>query len=362
MTKHDIELSIIIPTYNESENIRIIISHLNTVLEASKINGEIIVVDDDSPDETGKIAEKLKKQYNNLHVIIRRNERGLSSAVIKGFRIARGKIYCVMDADFSHPPEMIPKLVEPIKSGQGELVIGSRYIKGGGVKDWTLKRRVISRTATLLAKSVVCVKDPMSGLFALKRSVIDGIELNAKGYKIGLEIIAKGNYNNVVEIPYVFQDRKYGESKLNNRVMREYLSHLYTLLFARNSSFTQFFRFCVVGAIGTAVNLAVLYSIVEWISIWYMFGAIIAFCVAVTSNYILNKIWTFHDKTTKTSAIFSSYIKFILISIIGLGINLIILYALVAYLHIWSIFSQIIAIGGATIWNYFGSKTWAFGR
>ena len=356
----DVDVSIIIPTFNESENIEELVSEINKVLVASKIKGEIIVVDDNSPDGTYKIVQKMKEEYDNVQLVIRKNERGLSSAVLRGFEKAGGNILCVMDADLSHPPEVIPKLIEPIKSDQAELVIASRYVSGGGVKGWTLKRKAISKGATLLAKFITNIKDPMSGFFALKRSVIEGIELNPKGYKIGLEIIARGNYSNIIEIPYIFRDRKYGESKLNNRVMRDYVSHLLSLLFAKNSLFRQFFKFCVVGAIGTLINLAVLYSLVEWLFVWYILGAAISFGVVVTSNYILNKIWTFHDKTKKTSAIFGSYIKFISISIIGLAINLIILYILVDYFHIWYIFSQIIAIGGATIWNYGGSKTWVF--
>jgi len=356
----DIDVSIIIPTFNESENIGELVSKINNVLSASKIKGEIIVVDDNSPDGTGKIVQKMKEEYDNVQLVIRKNEGGLSSAVIRGFEEAKGNILCVMDADLSHPSEVIPKLIEPIKSGQGELIIASRYLSGAGVKGWKLKRKVISKGATLLAKFITNTKDPMSGFFALKRSVIGRVELNPKGYKIGLEIIAKGNYSRVIEVPYVFQDRKYGESKLTNKVMREYVAHLFSLIFTKNSLFRQFFKFCVVGAIGTIINLAILYSLVEWLFVWYILAAAIAFGVAVTSNYILNKIWTFHYKTTSASVFFGSYAKFISISIIGLVINLAILYVLVEYFHIWYIFSQIIAIGIATLWNYGGSKTWAF--
>ncbi len=354
------EVSIIIPTYNEADNIENLISRVENVLKKSDIRGEIIIVDDNSPDGTGKIVEKLRDKYRNLRVRIRYHERGLSSAIVEGFKIARGDIYCVMDADLSHPPESIPKLIEPIRSGQAELVIGSRYVKGGGVKNWPFKRKLISKGAVLLAKLITTVNDPMSGFFALKRSVIDNVELNAIGYKIGLEIIAKGNYSRIIEVPYIFQDRKYGKSKLTNKVMKEYVYHLFSLLFTKNSLFRQFFKFCVVGAIGTIINLVVLYSLVEWLSVWYILAASIAFGVASTSNYILNKIWTFHYKTTSTSGVFDSYVKFLSVSIIGLAINLIILYLLVEYFHIWYIFSQIIAIGVTSIWNYSGSKIWAF--
>jgi dolichol-phosphate mannosyltransferase len=241
-SKNDISLSIIVPTYNESENIPILISKIYEVLERSQINGEIIVIDDNSPDGTDHIAVKLKEKYINLHVLTRKNERGLSSAVIEGFKTAHGGIYCVMDADLSHPPEIIPKLFELITSGQAELVFGSRYIQGGRIENWSFKRKLISKGAMLLAKIITSIKDPMSGFFALKQSVIDGVTLNPKGFKIGLEIIAKGNYDTIIEVPLVFRDRQYGESKLKGRVIREYLYQLLSLLFAKNSLMRRFFN------------------------------------------------------------------------------------------------------------------------
>ena len=296
--RKDIDISIIIPTFNESRNIEELLSEINNMLVASKIKGEIIVIDDNSPDGTWKIVQKIKKKYNNIQLVIRKNEKGLSTAVIKGFEKAKGNILCVMDADLSHTPEVIPKIIGPINSNKAELVIASRYVSGGGVKDWTLKRKIISKGATLLAKFITNIKDPMSGFFALKRGVITRVKLNPKGYKIGLEIIAKGNYSKIIEVPYVFQNRKYGESKLTNKVMQEYVFHLSSLVFTKNSLFKQFFRFCIVGTIGTIINLAIFYSLVEWLQIWYILGAAIAFSVAVTSNYILDKIWTFHYNTT----------------------------------------------------------------
>ncbi len=353
-------ISIIIPCYNEKENIGLLIKTINEVLQENKIEGEIIIVDDDSPDGTGEFAIGLKKDYHNLNVIIRKDEMGFSSAVIRGFEEAKGEILLVMDGDFSHPPETIPELIEPIENGDCELVLGSRYIKGGGVKNWPVKRKIISKGATLLAKIVTSVKDPMSGFFALKKDVIEGCELNPKSNKIGLEIVARGNYNDIIEVPYIFQDREQGESKLDRQVMWNYMSQLPTILFAKNSTFKQFFKFCVVGATGVPMNLTVLYSLVEWVHLWYILSAAIAFCVAVTSNYILNKIWTFRDKTTKKAAVVGSYLKFISVSLVGLGINLTILFTLVDFFHIWYIFSQLIGILGAALWNYWGSKTWAF--
>lgn len=223
------DTSIIIPTYNEKENLPILIERIVNALKGSGIEGEIIVVDDDSPDGTWKAAEELKEKYENLKVLRRIDKRGLSSAVLDGFEIAGGRILGVIDADLSHPPEKIPELVEPIIKGEAEITIGSRYIDEGGIEKWSLMRKVYSRTATLLVLGLTRVKDPMSGFIFLKKEVIEGKKLNPLGFKIGLEILVKGNYKNVSEIPIIFADRAYGESKLGGGVVLEYLIQLSNL-------------------------------------------------------------------------------------------------------------------------------------
>lgn len=238
----DVDVSIVIPTFNESENIGRLISEINEVLKASRIRGEIIVVDDHSPDGTWRIVQRMMEKCDNVQLIIRKGERGLSSAVLRGFEKARGEILCVMDADLSHPPEVIPELVKPIRLGHADMVIASRYVRGSRVEGWSLKRRLISKGATYLARCITDVKDPMSGFFALKRRVIEGVDLSPKGYKIGLEIIAKGRYNRIIEVPFTFRGRKYGKSKLTHRVMMEYLLHLLSLLFAKNSRLRRIFK------------------------------------------------------------------------------------------------------------------------
>ncbi len=232
-----IDVSIIIPTYNEKNNIKPLISRINKVLDSNKIKGEIIIVDDDSPDNTAKFAQQLTSELNNLKVIVRKNTRGLSSAVVHGFNFASGSIFVVMDADLSHPPEVIPKLIKPILSNRAEITIGSRYIRGGGVENWTLKREVLSKLSAFLGRLVVfSVTDPMSGFFALKREVIKGVKLNPIGYKIGLEILAKGNYERISEVPYVFADRKFDKSKLTLSILMTAFVQILLLQTAKNSN------------------------------------------------------------------------------------------------------------------------------
>jgi dolichol-phosphate mannosyltransferase len=350
-------VSIIIPTYNEKENLPNLVEMIFIELHKNDLEGEVVVVDDDSPDGTGKIADHLKKKYN-LKVLHRKDKRGLSSAVLDGFEIADGDIIGVMDADFSHPPERIPELVEPIKKRKADMAIGSRYIPGGDIINWTIKRKIVSRGATLIARPLTKIKDPMSGFFFFKKEVIEGVDLSPKGYKICLEIIVKGNHKKVIEIPYTFRDREIGKSKLNLKEYLNYLFHVQGLYSYKCSTRYQFTKFCIVGGIGMLINLAILYALVEYAGLWYILAASIAFVIAVINNFVWNKFWTFNDVNIK--GVGKQFTKFFVISVISLGINLAVLYALVEYMFTWYMLAQIIAIVFATGSNFIGNKFWTF--
>ncbi len=225
--------SIIIPTYNEADNINLLIPKIDDVLN-DKFLHEIIVVDDNSPDGTAKIVQKLSKKHN-CKVLVRKKEKGLSSAVIAGFAAAKGEFICVMDADLSHPPDVLPKMFNALK--KAELVVGSRLVKGGGSQSWPFYRKIISWSAQLLARPLTPVKDTMSGFFAFKKSILKNVTLEAYGYKILLEILVLADYNNAVEVPFTFLNRTFGESKISLSVEIEYLKqllHLYKCKFLKN--------------------------------------------------------------------------------------------------------------------------------
>ena len=207
-------VSIVIPTYNERGNIEKLVPEIFSSCRKLNAAVEVIIVDDNSPDGTGILADKLAKMYN-VKVIHRSGKLGLASAVIKGFAESNSGILGAMDADMSHPPQILPSLIKPLLSNEADMVVGSRYVKGGGVEVWPFHRRLMSKVATLMARPLTNVKDPMSGLFFLKRSVIEGVQLHARGYKIGVEILVKGNYTKVCEIPYVFRNRFVGKSKIS---------------------------------------------------------------------------------------------------------------------------------------------------
>lgn len=201
------DTTIILPTYNEAENIKKI------VLEILNLGLQIIIVDDNSPDGTGRIADELARKYNNVNVIHNKKREGLTPAIVLGFKNCKTKIIGVMDSDLSHPVSLIPKLVEKVKKDY-DIAIGSRYMKKGGVEKWGLYRRLISRLGTYIAYNFTKVKDPMSGFFFMKRKVIEKIRFKSKGYKILLEILVKGDYDKFIEIPYIFRSREVGKSKL----------------------------------------------------------------------------------------------------------------------------------------------------
>ncbi len=217
------KISLITPTYNESKNIERLI--LGVFKDCYNFDVELIIVDDNSPDGTAKIAENLSKEYP-VKVIKRESKLGLSSAVLAGFNSADGDIFGVIDSDLSHPTAKISELLQPILDNEADLVIGSRLIKDGSVEEWPFYRKLISMIATSLARPLTKIKDPMSGFFFFKKEIIDNVKLNPLGYKILLEILVKGNYKTVKEIPYVFLNRSVGESKLNSREYFNYILHL----------------------------------------------------------------------------------------------------------------------------------------
>ena len=223
------DITLVIPTYNEAENVPILLENVYKVFREHGLDGNVTIVDDNSPDSTWKVAEELKGRYEGLKVIRRMSERGLSSAVLEGFRNSESAILGVMDADLSHPAESIPDIVAPIIRGDAEIAIGSRYVSEGGIEDWPVRRKISSRLATLAVRGLTSVKDPMSGFFFLKRDVIKDAKLNPLGFKIALEILVRGKYDKVVEVPITFRDRLYGETKLGSGVIVDYLLHVIKL-------------------------------------------------------------------------------------------------------------------------------------
>lgn len=223
-------VSIVIPTYNEAENVVEVIQRCRTALIEHPT--ELLIVDDDSPDETWRIVEDEYGDTRNVRVIRRTEERGLSTAVTRGFREALFDICVVLDADLQHPPERIPDLVESFES-ETDLVIASRYVEGGGVEQWPIKRWLVSRGATFVTKAflptVRRVADPLSGFFAIRRELLEDTDFSPLGYKILLELLIRCDCQSVEEIPYVFSERRRGDSKLAVDEYVKFIRHVVRL-------------------------------------------------------------------------------------------------------------------------------------
>ncbi len=223
-TPPELLATVVVPTYNERENLRALAERLFAAVDREQV--ELLIVDDDSPDGTAALAAELAERYP-VRCIVRRGERGLATAVIRGLREALGEFCVVMDADLSHPPEAVPLLLDTIRDPEVDMVIGSRFVAGGRVdSDWPLHRRLNSWFARLLARPLTPVRDMMAGFFCVRRAQLDLDRLRPVGYKIALELIVRHRWKNVREVPIAFADRVAGHTKLNMGEQLRYLRHL----------------------------------------------------------------------------------------------------------------------------------------
>jgi dolichol-phosphate mannosyltransferase len=224
-------ISLVVPTFQERQNIQNLVARTRSALDFCREPYELIIVDDNSPDGTAKEVRSLQAGRPWLRLIVRMDEKDLSTAVLAGWKIAQGDVLGCMDGDLQHPPEHLPKLVEALKSSGAGIAIASRYVEHGSVSEWKLRRRMVSWSATLLAGILLSarirqVRDPMSGFFLLRKAVVEGIALKPLGYKILLEVLARGHYERCVEVPYTFEERAQGGSKMGIKQVWQYLRHL----------------------------------------------------------------------------------------------------------------------------------------
>ncbi|MDZ7960130.1 MAG: glycosyltransferase [Aulosira sp. DedQUE10] len=375
-------LSLVIPTYKERDNIKNVVNILSQVLDES-IPGryELIVVDDDSPDRTWEVAQSLMREYPQLRVMRRQQERGLSSAVIRGWQAARGHILGVIDGDLQHPPEVLTQLVAEIEQG-ADLAVASRNVEGGGVSSWSIVRRFLSRGAQVLGLIILPsvlgrVSDPMSGYFMVRRNAIAGATLNPVGYKILLEVIGRGRVREIAEVGYVFCERKEGESKVTWKQYVDYLHHLLKLRLStgrlgrvskatgkleqmsQNIGFPigRFLRFGLVGLSGVFVDMTMLYLLSDptTLALPLTRSKILAGEIAIFNNFLWNDAWTFADVSMKQQEWrqrLKRFLKFNLICLAGLVLNVLILNLVFNFILPNRYIANLIAIAVATIWNF----------
>lgn len=363
------DMTVIIPTFNEEGNVAAIIDAVGGVFQRSGIRGEILVVDDSSRDRTIPIVEEIAGRNGNVRLIVRKEDHGLSQSVVEGFGSARSDILQVIDADFSHPPELIPRFYKAIRDG-ADIAIGSRYMKGGNIEQWPLKRRVISLGATAFGRILFPeVTDPVSGFFAVRRGVVSGAPLAPRGYKILMEVLGKGQWHSFVEIPFVFKDREEGESKLRLDTMVDYLRQcagIARFTVTRRAGpvwdeWLKILRFGFVGLSGIFVNTGLLYALTEIAGLYYLFSAAIAIEASIVNNFVWNDIWTFKSaRDLRFGRRISRFGSFQAVSIGGLVINMGILYLLAEVAGVYYLVANLVGIFVAFVWNYMVNRhiTW----
>lgn len=351
--------SLIIPTYNEAKNIPSLVENIRNSLKG--IPHEIIIVDDNSPDETWRVAQEIAHDQGDLHVIRRVGRRGLSSAVIEGFLAAKGDVFGVMDADGQHDCGLLSKLYQAV-SAEGGIGIGSRYTEGGSVGEWDERRHLMSRVATRLALSLCKVKasDPMSGFFTIDRKTFEKVlpSLNPKGFKILLDLLVHvPKSTKVQELPFTFGKRVHGESKLSRRVQIEFLEYIYDVSFGRFVPL-MFIKYCIVGSLGVIVHVSA-FSLFSYLltqgggSTFQQFSLSVigAIETAVIFNFLLNNAWTFSHIKLKGAQAFVGFLKFNGACLFGALAN----YAVSAFLFSFGFPELLSVVLGAftgVIWNY----------
>ena len=372
------QVSILLPTYNESQNI---VGLLKSVAEhlPKNLRVETIVIDDNSPDGTGRIVEDyigtVQRAANHAIGIVHRKAReGLGSAILRGIQHSTGSSIIVLDSDFSHPPSLIPKLIEAIRHPHCDIAVASRYAKGGAVMGWPMRRKILSRMATRIAKAGLGVEqdDPMSGFFAFKKSVVDGLKLDGLGYKMLLEILVKARGATVREIPYTFTDRRAGESKLGARTVLDYCRSVWRLYrYGRRTGAreprpsvrfaSKAARFYTVGATGLLVNYILsLLFVSGFEQVWYLHANLAGIAASMTSNFALNKYWTFEDRDFALRRTAAQYGKFVMFSSAGALVQLGMVYVLVESHSAAYPAALVLAVMTAAFGNFVLNKKWTF--
>lgn len=352
-------LSVVVPTYNEAANIGPLLTQLRQVL--GDVTHEIIVVDDDSKDAT---AANARAAAPDARVVVRKGERGLATAVVRGLREATGVYVAVMDADFQHPPEAVLRMLDKALSLDADLVVGSRYAKGGSEGNFGPFRRLLSHGAATIGKAALPplrrfkVTDPMSGLFLVRRDRVDPDALRPHGYKILLEILGRAPLQRVAEVPYTFQDRRGGDSKLGAGVIGDYLRHVGGLAVDHPEN-RRLVKFGLVGLSGVVVNLLLLYVLHGRLGLHDLVAVPIAVETSILTNFLLNDRFTFHDR--QHGHVLRRLAKFNAVSLVALLVNLVTYTLLAKGMGMHYLVAEAVAILVAFGANYTGNLHWTYG-
>ena len=355
------ELSVIVPTFNERDNVREVVSRLDRSLQGKA--WEVIFVDDDSPDGTSARVREIAQSDPRVRCIQRIGRRGLSTACVEGMLSSSSPYFAVLDGDCQHDETLLPRMLEILRADEADLVVGSRYMNGGGIGSWDHSRARISRFATRLSKSVIKheLSDPMSGFFAIRRETLEAAVrgLSGIGFKILLDLVASSpRAVRLKELPYEFRTRHAGESKMDSQAVWDYLMLLADKAFGRFIP-VRFVAFALVGAIGVLVHFAALSVLFQSMSLSFTISQAGAAIVAMVSNFVLNNALTFRDKRLKGWRWVKGLSSFTLTCSLGALANV----GVASYLFKQHTLWQLSALAGivvGAVWNYAMTATFTW--
>lgn len=310
-------ITIVVPTFREVESLPHLLGRIANVRKQHDLDLDVLIMDDSSNDGSVELVNLRGESW--VQIMVRTSDRGLSAAVLDGLRRARSDVLVCMDADLSHPPEALPDMLRKLADG-ADFVVGSRYIDGGSTSDdWGFLRWLNSRVATMLARPLVNIRDPMAGYFALARTTFEsGRDFSPIGYKIALELIIKCRCERAVEIPIHFEDRQFGQSKLSVKQQLLYLRHIRRLYIYKFGVWTQLIQFLVVGGMGAVVNLGVL-TLLVMTRVPVRASVASAIFVSMCFNFVLNRRFSF--SSARCGPWFKQFVRFIGASSAGALLN-----------------------------------------
>jgi dolichol-phosphate mannosyltransferase len=347
------ELSVVVPTFNERDNVVTLFRKLETALAGHA--WEVIYVDDNSPDGTWDVVRALARQDSRVRCIRRIGRRGLSGACIEGILASSAPCAAVLDADLQHDETQLPKMLALLQGGEADLVVGSRYIEGGSADSFDKQRAGASMLATEVAKRVLRVEiaDPMSGFFMIRRDRFEQLapQLSTQGFKILLDIVATARGSlRIKEIPYTFGSRLHGESKLDSMVALDFLGLVLAKLTGDVVSL-RFLLFAMVGSLGLLVHLVALFIALEVFNVPFPEAQACGALLAMTSNFLLNNFLTYRDQRLKGFGILRGMLLFYLVCSVGLIANVGVAFSVYDQEPIWWLAGAAGALMGV-VWNY----------
>jgi dolichol-phosphate mannosyltransferase len=357
-----LELAVIVPTYNESGNVRTLVEKLEAALDGH--SWELIFVDDDSPDGTAAVVRDLARCDRRVRCLQRIGRRGLSSACIEGILASSADYVAVMDADLQHDERILPRMLETLRQGDVDIVVGSRYTEGGSAL-WQDRRAIVSRVATRLSRihAPTELADPMSGFFMLRRDAfMESVRrTSAIGFKILLDLfLSAPRPLRFREIPYHFRQRVAGESKLDSTAVWDYLMLLLDKAVGRYIP-VRFISFSIIGTVGVLLHMAVLAIALRGANLPFDWGQGVATVVAMTANFFLNNLLTYRDRRLKGAAVLRGLLAFYAACGLGAIANVGIASVVFAHRYHWWV-AGIAGVAVGAVWNYAATANFIWRR